>query len=132
MLLPLARAAAVWTGLRVRSKACREGVLWGSLSRPATSGADATGGKARASQVAELSVRRLSASCTCEPVGARIRSLGRAVRPVGWRLRNGWGRFRIKRGALGRGCGREGSGALPLPRAAVISTRLRVPLDLDA
>ena len=33
---------------------------------------------------------------------------------------------RIKRGALGRGCGREGSGALPLPRAAVISTGLRV------
>ena len=28
--------------------------------------------------------------------------------------------------ALGRGCGREGCGALPLPRAAVISTRLRV------
>ena len=25
---------------------------------------------------------------------------------------------RIKRGALGRGCGREGSGALPLARAA--------------
>ena len=33
---------------------------------------------------------------------------------------------RIKRGALGRGWGREGGGALPLPRAAVISTRLRV------
>ena len=33
---------------------------------------------------------------------------------------------RIKRGALGRGCGREGRGALPLPRAVVISTRLRV------
>ena len=32
---------------------------------------------------------------------------------------------RIKRGSLGRGCGREGSRALPLPRAAVISTRLR-------
>ena len=37
---------------------------------------------------------------------------------------------RIKRGALGRGCGRKGSGALPLPRAAVISTRLRVLLQL--
>ena len=35
---------------------------------------------------------------------------------------------RIKRGALGRDCGREGSGALPLPRAAAISTRLRVLL----
>ena len=33
---------------------------------------------------------------------------------------------RIKRGSLGRGWGREGSGALPLPRAAVISTGLRV------
>ena len=33
---------------------------------------------------------------------------------------------RITRGALGRGCGREGGGALPLPRAAVISTGLRV------
>ena len=33
----------------------------------------------------------------------------------------------IKEGALGRGCGREGSGALPLPRAAVISTGSRVP-----
>ena len=29
---------------------------------------------------------------------------------------------RIRRGDLGRGCGREGRGALPLPRAAVIST----------
>ena len=33
---------------------------------------------------------------------------------------------RIKRGALGRSCGREGRGALPLPRAAVISTGSRV------
>ena len=33
---------------------------------------------------------------------------------------------RIRRGALGRGCGREGRGALPLPRPAVISTRVRV------
>ena len=33
---------------------------------------------------------------------------------------------RIERGALRRGCGREGSGALPLPRMAGISTRLRV------
>ena len=29
---------------------------------------------------------------------------------------------RIKRGALGRGCGREGSGALLLPRAAAVWT----------
>ena len=34
---------------------------------------------------------------------------------------------RIRRGAVGRGCGREGSGALPQARAAVISIRLRVP-----
>ena len=33
---------------------------------------------------------------------------------------------RTKRGALRRGCGREGSGALPLPRAAAVSTGLRV------
>ena len=37
--------------------------------------------------------------------------------------------LRIKRGAQGRGCGREGSGALPLARAAAVSTGLRV---LDA
>ena len=28
--------------------------------------------------------------------------------------------------ALGRGCGREGGGALPLPRAVVVSTRVRL------
>ena len=33
---------------------------------------------------------------------------------------------RIRRGALGRGWGREGGGALPLPRAAAVSTGLRV------
>ena len=33
---------------------------------------------------------------------------------------------RMRWAALGRGCGREGSGALPLPRAAAISTRVRV------
>ena len=33
---------------------------------------------------------------------------------------------RIRWAALGRGCGREGRGALQLPRAAVISTGLRV------
>ena len=33
---------------------------------------------------------------------------------------------RIHRGALGLGWGREGSGALPPPRVAVISTRLRI------
>ena len=34
---------------------------------------------------------------------------------------------RNRRGALGRGCGRSGRGALPLPRAAAVSTGLRVP-----
>ena len=29
---------------------------------------------------------------------------------------------RTRRGAQGRGCGREGSGALPLPRVAAVST----------
>ena len=33
---------------------------------------------------------------------------------------------RMRRAALGRGGGREGRGALPLPRAAVISTGSRV------
>ena len=33
---------------------------------------------------------------------------------------------RMKWAALGRGCDREGSGALPLPRAAAVSTGLRV------
>ena len=37
---------------------------------------------------------------------------------------------RIKRGALGHGCGREGSVALPLARAAAVSTGLRVPAML--
>jgi len=37
---------------------------------------------------------------------------------------------RIKRRAQGRGCGREGSGALPLARAAAVSTGLRVPAML--
>ena len=32
---------------------------------------------------------------------------------------------RMEWAALGRGCGREGSGALPLPRAAAVSTRVR-------
>ena len=39
---------------------------------------------------------------------------------------------RVRRGAQGRGRGREGSGALLLPRAAVISTRSRLYLELNA
>ena len=38
---------------------------------------------------------------------------------------------RIRWAALGRGCGREGRGALPLPRAAVISTRSSLPCKLS-
>ena len=34
--------------------------------------------------------------------------------------------YRRTGSALAHGCGRSGIGALPLPRAAVISTRLRV------
>ena len=46
----------------------------------------------------------------------------------GWRVAStGLGPLpRIKRSALGLGCGSEGRLAVPLPRAAVISTRLRV------
>ena len=62
-----------------------------------------------------------------------VRGLGRRSAALGGPL-EGWrvaskrlGALpRIKRGALGRDCGREGSGALPLPRAAAASTGLRV------
>ena len=37
---------------------------------------------------------------------------------------------RIKWAALSHGCGREGSGALPLQRAAAVSTGFRVPAML--
>ena len=47
----------------------------------------------------------------------------------GWRLASKrLGPLPRRRGsALAHGCGRSGRGALPLPRAAVISTGLRVP-----
>ena len=35
---------------------------------------------------------------------------------------------RTRGSALAHGCGREGSGALPLPRAAAVSTGLRIHL----
>ena len=46
----------------------------------------------------------------------------------GWRVASKGLRAlpRIKRGALGHGCGREGSGALLLPREAAVSTGLRL------
>ena len=48
----------------------------------------------------------------------------------GWRV--AWKRLgplaRMKWAALGRGCGRKGSGALPLPRTAAVSTGLRIRL----
>ena len=46
----------------------------------------------------------------------------------GWRLASRRLRAlpRIKRGALGRVCGWEGGGVLPLPRAAAVSTGWRV------
>ena len=73
-----------------------------------------------------------------DELGVPVRGLARRSaalgRPLeGWRLASKrLGALpRIRRGALGRGCGMEGSGALPLPRAAVISTRLRVLAALD-
>ena len=73
----------------------------------------------------------LLAHPTARPVP--VRGLGRRSAALGGPL-EGWlvaskrlGPLpRMKWVALGRGCGGEGSGTLPLPRAAVISTRLRV------
>ena len=63
---------------------------------------------------------------TCKRVEAQIRSLGRAAGELAGPFKRAWALPRITRGALGLGWGREGGGALPLPRAAVISTRVRV------
>ena len=67
---------------------------------------------------------------TCKGIGAQIRSLGRPLK--GWRVASKrLGPLpRIKWAALGRDCGREGSGALQLPRAAAVSTRLRVRVEV--
>ena len=53
----------------------------------------------------------------------------------GWRVASkGLGPLprRRRRGALAHGCGRGGSGALPLPRAALLSTGLSVLVAHDA
>ena len=59
-------------------------------------------------------------------LGRRFSALGGPLK--GWQvaLKRLGALPRIRRGAQGRGCGREGSGALLLPRAAAVSTRLRV------
>ena len=64
--------------------------------------------------------------------GLRRRSLALVGPLEGWWVASkGLGPLPRKRGsALAHGCGRSGNGALPLPRAAVISTGLRVPLLL--
>ena len=47
----------------------------------------------------------------------------------GWVASKGLAALRRTRGsALAHGCGREGGGALPLPRAAAVSTGLRLRL----
>ena len=70
-------------------------------------------------------------------VGVPVSGLGRRSsvpgRPSeGWLVASeGLGPLPRRRGsALAHGCGRSGRGALPLPRAAVISTRLRVRVAL--
>ena len=64
-------------------------------------------------------------------LGRRSSLLGRPLE--GWRVASkGLGPLPRRRGsALADGCGRSGIGALPLPRAAVISTRLRVRVGGD-
>ena len=58
--------------------------------------------------------------------GRRSAALGGPLE--GWRVASkGLGALPRTRGStLAHGCGREGSGALPLPRAAAVSTGLRV------
>ena len=59
-------------------------------------------------------------------LGRRSSALGGPLE--GWRVASkGLGALpRIRRGALGRGCGRGGRVVLQSPRAAAVSTRLRV------
>jgi len=63
---------------------------------------------------------------TCKQLGAQSAALGGPLE--GWRVASK--RLaalpRTKWVALGRGCGRKGSGAQPLPRAAAVSTGERV------
>ena len=87
-----------------------------------------------------VEVRELVVAPTCKRVRAQILTLGAATGGLaggssalggpleGWRVASkGLGPLPRRRGsALAHGCGRSGIGALPLPRAAVISTRLRV------
>ena len=63
---------------------------------------------------------------TCKRVGAQILSLGRAIGGLAGGFEAAGAAAQDEGGALARGCGREGSGALPLPRAAAVSTGLRV------
>ena len=62
-----------------------------------------------------------------------VRGLGRRFSALRGPLEGWWvaskglaALHRKKGSTLAHGCGREGSGALPLPRAAAVSTRLRV------
>ena len=59
-------------------------------------------------------------------LGRRFSALGGPLEGLQVALKRLGALPRIRRGAQGRGRGREGSGALLLPRAAAVSTGLRV------